>query len=314
MDAPSPLARTCAPARLRAILADAAMLPRRASLLAALFSLALAGCADGESRDSAFTSSPPGVTSATSLGSTGAPTSTDGGSTGGSGEGTSTPTGDATTAPGTSATSGTTVPNPDGLPNGAECMSNAQCMTDNCYKINIPVEDLPPGICSECDADADCVAAGTGISCTVDSGTLGGVCTDGGLGSYCQSQAACQPQLFCDPLIDGAQGLLPNACNECRTDGDCDAPKRCVPAIDIVAYTGKKSCLAPGTVANDGLCPLTGGGPICLSGICNILDVGGLLEVGVCGECAADADCAQIGLTTCTPSKFDSGFIGSVCM
>lgn len=288
------------------------MPPRRARNFAPLLSLALIGCGDDGSRGTGFgATNPTGVTGATSLGTTGAPTSsaTDD-TTGGSGGATGAPT----TGADTSGTSGGTVPNPDGLPNGSECMSNAQCMTANCYKIMIPVDGLPPGICSECDQDADCVAAGSGISCTVDSASLGGVCTDGGLGSYCESQAACQPQFFCDPIVDGAEGLLPNACNECRADSDCAAPERCVPAIDIVQYTGKKSCVAPGTVANDGLCPTTNGGPICITGICNILNIGGLLDVGVCGQCAADADCVQMGLTTCTASKFDGGFFGSECV
>lgn len=279
-----------------------------------LLLLALDGCAAGESSGSGFgVTNPTGVTSAGATGSTGGSTAatTD---ESGSGDGGS-ESGDGTAAATTgAATSGGTAPNPDGLPNGAECMSGAQCMTGNCYKIMLPVDGLPPGICSECDEDADCVAAGSGISCTVDSVSLGGTCTDGGLGSYCESQAACQPQFFCDPIVDGAEGLLPNACNECRVDGDCTAPKRCVPAIDVAAYTGQKSCVAPGAVADDGLCPLVNGGPMCASGICNILDVGGLLQVGVCGTCSADADCVEMGLTTCTASKFDGGFFGSECM
>jgi hypothetical protein len=51
-----------------------------------------------------------------------------------------------------------------------------------------------------------------------------------------------------------------------------------------------------------------------MSGICNVLDIGGLIQIGVCGQCTADADCAQKGLTACTASKFDSGFFGSECM
>lgn len=275
--------------------------------------LALVGCASGEEPSSGFTASnPTGVTGVTSKPGTdtGEPATSAGGTTGDAVGGSS----GETTGPTTGTTTGIdTAPNPDGLPNDAECMSPAQCMTGNCYKITIPVDGLPPGICSECDEDADCVAAGSGISCTVDVMTLGGACTDGGLGSYCETQAACQPQFFCDPIVDGAEGLLPDACNECRVDSDCVSPERCVPAIDVATYSGQKSCVAPGGVANDGLCPLSNGDPMCASGFCNILDVGGLIMIGVCGQCATDGDCMKIGKTTCTAGKFDGGFLGSVC-
>jgi hypothetical protein len=64
-------------------------------------------------------------------------------------------------------------PNPNGLPNGEECTDPGQCMTDNCYKIPLPVDGLPPGICSVCDSDMDCVDAGLGTACTVDANSLG---------------------------------------------------------------------------------------------------------------------------------------------
>lgn len=292
------------------------MQPRHLVLLLTLAPLA---CSDDGSRGStgfgvSGATSATGATSVsagTTTGSTGAPTSgaTGDDTTGDSGGA----TGDSTTG-GDPGTTGTTIPNPDGLPNGAECTANAQCMTDNCYKIQIPVDGLPPGICSACDQDIDCVNAKTGISCTVDADTFGGVCTDGGLGSFCESPAACQPHLYCEPIVAGAQGLLPDTCSECRTDADCTAPRRCVSSLDVMAYTGKKSCVAPGTVANDGMCPLDNGDAMCLSGLCETLDIGGLLQVGVCSQCDEDADCTAMGLTTCLPPKFSDGLVGRKCM
>ncbi len=273
------------------------------------FALALTGCAGGDDASTSFGVSAPGITGATSLGST---------SGGGGGGGSS--SGDATGDPGTdggaantSAPGGssTGVPNPDGFPNGAACNSDGECQSGNCFEITLPVDGLPPGVCSACDADADCVSAGTGISCTLDGQTLTANCTDGGVGDFCQSQAACQPELKCTVLVPGAEKLLPMSCSECDSDADCANGLRCIPKVDVVQYSGNKYCAGPGSVSNDGLCALTDGDALCLSGHCTELDLGGLLKVGVCGECSVDADCPG---TTCAPPKFDSGFIGSTCM
>lgn len=283
---------------------------RRSQLLS--LALALAGCAGGDDAGTSFgvtaPTSAPGITSATSLGSSG-----EGGTTGdgGGGDATGDPgtgSGPATTTPPGGSSTG--VPNPDGYPDGAACNSDGECQSGNCFEILLPVDGLPPGVCSPCDEDADCVSAGTGTACSLDGPTLTAKCTDGGLGSFCQSQAACQPDLFCSVLVPGAEKLLPQACSQCDADADCAAGLRCVPKVDVVQYSGHKYCAGPGSVSNDGLCALTNGDALCLSGHCTILDLAGLLQVGVCGECSTDADCNG---KTCTPAKFDSGFLGSTC-
>jgi len=206
-----------------------------------------------------------------------------------------------------------TAPNPDGLPNGSECTDPAQCMTGNCYKIPLPVDGLPPGICSECDADLDCVAADLGTACTVDAMTLAAKCSYGEAGSFCESQAACQNDLFCVALLDGADGLLPHTCSECRTDADCGGGGlRCVAELDVVTYSGVKHCAVPGSVGKGGLCPLTDGDAMCATGKCAVFNVLGNLDVGVCGDCKTDADCGMG--QTCTPPKFKDGFVASTCM
>ncbi len=73
-----------------------------------------------------------------------------------------------------------------------------------------------------------------------------------------------------------------------------------------------KSCAVPGTVGQGGLCPLPDGDAMCTTSKCAVLDLGGFLDVGVCGQCKADADCAMG--QTCAPPKFDSGFIPSTCI
>ncbi|MGB1016818.1 MAG: hypothetical protein ACPG4T_21945, partial [Nannocystaceae bacterium] len=132
-------------------------------------------------------------------------------------------------------------------------------------------------------------------------------CTNGGVGSFCQSQAGCAEGLFCDDLIDDV-ALLPKACGECSSDADCPNDMRCTPSINVEQFSGNKFCAAPGSVANDGMCPV-GGDNVCASGHCGLVDVG-LFEVGVCGECKSDNDCPG----TCMPGDFDDGFIGSVCV
>lgn len=282
------------------------------------FASALA-CAGGEdnSSTSGFGNSPSAPTAATAPTTGDAPTSADDTANAGTQDVTTAPdpgdTSSAPTAP-ASTTDNTTGfdTNPDGLANGAECMADPECQTGHCYKIPLPLDDLPPGICSECSKDQHCVDKGLGISCTVDAATLGAACTDGGLGSFCESQAACQPQYWCDEILADADGLLPHSCGECRDDVDCKDGKRCTPRIDLAMYTGNKYCAAPGSVPNDGLCPEFTGSGVCANGHCGVVNVVGMLDVGICGQCTSDADCAAPKV--CMPGKFADGFFGATCM
>ncbi len=208
---------------------------------------------------------------------------------------------------GGSSGSGVTDTNPDGLPNGAECSNPEECQTGNCYVIPLPLGDLPSGVCGICDEDQDCVDAGLGIACAIDVEGEQTKCTDGGLGSFCQSNDACKEPLFCTEMIDGVGELLPMTCGTCRTDDDCLGSARCTPSVDVVAYSGNKYCAELGSVAKDGLCPPQGDAT-CVSGYCTVLDLN-FVEVGVCGECSTDEDCPG----TCKPAEFSDGFIGSIC-
>ena len=143
--------------------------------------LLVAACSSGEDTGSGFggLSTPTGASGPTSA--PGSDTGDSGGSggatgtTGASDSSDSSGGGGASTGSGAATSSAATedsadpVPNPDGLPSGSECSDPGACMTGNCYKVPLPVGDLPPGICAECDADADCVAAGLGTACSVDA-------------------------------------------------------------------------------------------------------------------------------------------------
>ncbi len=198
---------------------------------------------------------------------------------------------------------------PNGLPDGSECTDSALCMSGKCFLLPLPGIDLPSGLCGICNNDQDCVDADLGISCSLDIADNAVICTDGSLGDLCETQASCKDGLFCEPWIDGAD-TLPKSCSACSDDDDCGGSARCISMLDIPNLAGRKYCAAPASVANDGLCPDVDGGTTCMSGICEPVDVDGLL-LHICGECLTDADC---GGGTCLHGKWAGGPVGSTCV
>ena len=188
-------------------------------------------------------------------------------------------------------------------PNGSTCESDADCESMNCYKNDI----LMLAICADCNEDADCVAAGTGTACSLDLGTQSIACTDGPNGSTCMSG-------HCDAVINvPIPGIIPDTCGECSSSADCTMPDICSPNFDTMAFSGQKSCVAPGSVENDQLCPDGAEGAMaCMSGHCTTATIMGIVPVNICGECEADGDCAMG--QTCMPAEASmNGFSGSVC-
>jgi len=201
--------------------------------------------------------------------------------------------------------------NTEPQPNGSPCGDDAECVSMHCYS---PPIAMGMGVCSECEADQDCVDAGTGISCTADLASMQAACAPGELGNNCESQAACMDGLFCEPVIDGLMGFLPNSCSACADSGDCDNGQLCSPVLDQMSFSGQKECVDPGSVPNDALCPDDDveGDAACMSGHCGEVDVMGFLKIPVCGECEADTDCAMG--QTCTPGAFGgTGVTGATC-
>lgn len=53
---------------------------------------------------------------------------------------------------------------------------------------------------------------------------------------------------------------------------------------------------------------------MCLTGKCALLNVAGKFDIGVCGECKADADCPNSATKKCDPPKYAAGFMASKCI
>jgi hypothetical protein len=193
-------------------------------------------------------------------------------------------------------------------PNGAMCSSDADCESMNCVSLLLGMVQF----CGECNEDQDCVDAGTGTACTLSIATQAAMCTNGPPGSTCMSDAACMGEQFCENVLDTP--ILPNTCSDCGESADCDMGKLCSPVIDLMGLTGKKSCVEPGSVQNDQLCPSGADGDmVCNSGHCTETSLMGFISLNICGECAQDSDCPIPG-QTCTPAEASmSGLSGSTC-
>jgi hypothetical protein len=265
--------------------------------------------------DTAPTNTTTGNTTSTEPGSTGTvtPTTTQDASTSGGASTTGDPT-TPTTEP--CADSGgfidcntSTGPQPNGA-DGADCADDSDCESMNCYSNQL----FMISICAECNEDADCVAAGTGTACTLDIMTQSASCTTGEVGSSCMSDEACMSG-HCDAVIDfPIPGLLPDTCGECSSSADCAMSLICSPVFDIMAFSGQKQCVEPGSVENNQLCPADADGDLaCKSAHCTEATFMGIVPVNICGECAIDADCAMG--QTCMPAEASmSSLNGSLCV
>jgi len=198
-------------------------------------------------------------------------------------------------------------PPPMEQPNGAQCMDGSECESGFCYQI-----PMLGGVCSECLTDADCEMG----TCSLDPTALYAVCTDGSIGVMCSSDEGCMGDLVCAELIDTGGLFNANFCSECNDATPCPMGQVCSPVYDLEAFQGYFACMDPGTVPNGGGCPVEGfqgDGEVCQSGLCGVATLGGLIPIGVCGECLSDMDC--MGMETCTPPAADMmGLQPAVCM
>lgn len=184
-------------------------------------------------------------------------------------------------------------------PNGTMCEENTECESGFCFYIAVL-----GGICGECLVDSDCDMGGCSLPNPLAQPPVGAHCNMGEPGAGCMSDEICQDGLQCATILEVPDILTASTCSECLTDGDCTAPQLCSPSYDVLNISGEKVCVDPGSVMNGEGCDFAGTGDMaCMSGICAMTDIMGLLQVGVCGECEADGDC--MAPDVCNPADVD---------
>ncbi len=180
------------------------------------------------------------------------------------------------------------------------CSQDSQCPQGQvCYLV-----PLLGGTCGECKVDADCPDGGCTAPNLIQG--LGSVCNTGQLCDGCEDDSSCNdPDYpYCGLVIDAAGILQVKTCGECADDSHCpeDRPN-CSPVIeDIGRFSGVRHCVADCSIPLDQACEL-GNDASCQSGTCSKAVIMGVIEVGVCGECVSDEDCAPG--EACLPAEVD---------
>ncbi len=201
----------------------------------------------------------------------------------------------------TTADSSGEVP-PEPGPNGTMCEENEECISGFCY-----YNSALGGICGDCNTDADCEGGGCSLPNPLAQPPTGAVCNMGEPGAGCMSDEVCEGDYTCATILE-IPGIFEAAtCSECITDADCDGGQLCSPSYDVLNISGQRVCVDAGSVANGEGCDHLGtGDDACTSGLCAVVDIMTLLQLGVCGDCGVDADCtapevcleADIDITT----------------
>jgi hypothetical protein len=177
---------------------------------------------------------------------------------------------------------------PDGEPNGAACQGDADCNSGNCY-----VLPFLGGFCGECNEDADCFGGGCTAPNPFDSSPS--VCNMGQLGGGCESDDVCSGDLSCSNTLDLLGLIQLNTCGSCIDDSECANQNQiCAAIVDLSEFAGYRDCIDPNSLPLHSYCELDPegfGAGACVSGICSVVDVMGLAEIGACGECIDDSHC-----------------------
>ena len=147
-------------------------------------------------------------------------------------------------------------------------------------------------------------------------GNTWSVCNMGEQGGGCETDIVCQPGLTCENVLSLLGLISIDTCSPCSIDADCNMGEICTPLVDVAQWQGSRDCITPGSLAPDSYCDLNGNGDqACASGICSVVDIMGLTEVGACGSCNVDADC--VGNSQCISGEFDLNtgtLTGSYCL
>lgn len=199
------------------------------------------------------------------------------------------------------------VPPDPGLPNGASCTADLECGSDQCLVI-----PFLGGQCGECNEDSDCPNGG----CSPHNpfGFEGSVCNLGEYGAGCETDLVCQDGLTCSTALDLLGLIQLNSCGDCVQDFDCGDGEICAAIVEVSEFSGVRTCIPTNSLPTDAYCDLeSNGDQACQSGICTIIDIMGIAQIGACGECNSDAEC---GGGTCVLGSFelDTGVLtGATC-
>jgi len=192
---------------------------------------------------------------------------------------------------------------PDGAELGTSCSGgDCECATDQCYVLG-PLG----GVCSECEADADCSDV-TGFGCNLPnplSGVPATCSVTGGSGESCETDVACAPGLYCALMIAVPGIISSSSCSECVVHADCGGGQLCVPDYDLEKLGGASRCVSPQTIPNNEGCDPAGNGSECVSGNCTPASLQGIPVIGICSVCDEDFDC--IGGTCVFPEVVIDG-------
>jgi len=277
--------------------------------------LLIISCGD-DNKDAEPTTSPTGITSVSQsdpmMPSTGdgpiGTTGTSGGETGGdpsaSGNSTTPTSGGTTGAP-------VECTDPEGQGMNSPCTdaSGCGCASGHCA--------LVPGFggwCGECTEDADCPDAG-GCRLADPFSKLGSKCDPGlYLGSSCQTDNACHnaEAPLCAEIYELPGGFVVKGCSECLTDADCKGGF-CFPNEYLPALGGYRKCGYPpvGTICDVGT-EQCGDTDYCVAQV-----VVNDFKLGVCGNCATNADCIKKdpAFPVCVAGDWDAkdGFTPTRC-
>jgi hypothetical protein len=195
---------------------------------------------------------------------------------------------------------------PDGFPDGWSCTSDFECMSGNCYVI-----PFLGGYCGQCNDDSDCFGGG----CTPPNPFVGTApfCNMGEPGAGCESDDACAGDLSCATAMDLLGLIQINGCSPCLSDDEC-GDQICAAIVSLPEFSGQLDCIDPQSLPQNAYCDLeSNGNEACASGICSVIDVMGLAELGACGQCNVDADCNG---GFCVPGEFlldTAELTGSTC-